>query len=98
MRTATTSTPIHVIDEPARGVRQSSMVRVAGLAIASLFPAAFWSAILAFGALWLGRPLSSTTILIVGGVIALFLFGICAPIMLRRPTADTDFKIEGRKA
>lgn len=98
MRTATTSTPIHAIEEPSRGLRQSSMVRVVGLAIAVLFPAAFWSAVLEFGSLWLGKPLSSSTILMVGGAIALFLFAICAPLMLRRSTADTDVEVEVRKA
>lgn len=102
MRTATTSTTIHAIEAPARGLRQSNMARVAGLAVASLFPAAFWSAVLGLGALWLGRPLSSTTIMVIGGAIALFLFAICAPLMLRRPAtelaAETEVKIEGRKA
>ncbi|MBS0251371.1 MAG: hypothetical protein JSR78_09950 [Proteobacteria bacterium] len=102
MRTATTSTTIDAIEEPSRALGQSSMVRIAGLAVASLFPAAFWSAVLGFGALWLGKPLSSTTIMVVGASIALFLFAICAPLMLRRPATEleteAEIKIESRKA
>lgn len=98
MRTATTSTAIHAIEETTHVARPSGLSRFAGLAIASLVPAVFWSAILAVGALWLDKPLSSTTILMVGAAIALFLFAICAPLMLRRPAADTDAKVEARKA
>ncbi|WP_081741022.1 hypothetical protein [Hyphomicrobium sp. 802] len=98
MRTATTSTAIHAIEETTRVAHPSGFSRFAGLAIASLVPAAFWSAILAVGALWLDKPLSSKTILMVGAAIALFLFAICAPLMLRRPAADTDAKIQARKA
>lgn len=98
MRTATTSNAIHAIEETTRVARPSGFSRFAGLAIASLVPAAFWSAILALGALWLDKPLSYSTVLMVGAAIALFLFAICAPLMLRRPAADTDAKIEARKA
>ncbi|HML29693.1 MAG TPA: hypothetical protein PKE16_12805 [Hyphomicrobium sp.] len=90
MRTATTSTAIHTIEEPVRRSQQSVVVRFAGVAIASLLPAFFWSVIIWLGALWLGKPLSSSTVMIVGGAIALFLFAVCAPLMLRKPSTEAD--------
>lgn len=98
MRTATTSTAMHTIQEPARGSQQSVAVRFAGVAIAAVLPAIFWSIIIWLGALWLGKPLSASTVMTVGGAIALFLFAVCAPLMLRKPNdqagagADTEIK------
>jgi hypothetical protein len=54
-----------------------------GLVIASVVPGAIWAAIIAAVASWLGTPLALRTVIITGGVIALFLGFVCAPVILR---------------
>jgi hypothetical protein len=64
--------------------RQS--IRIAqlfGLAIASVVPGAIWAAIIAGIAALAGTPLALRTIVITGGIIALFLSFVCAPVVLR---------------
>jgi hypothetical protein len=96
MRSATT-TAIPAMDESARSAQRSSFARFGGVAIAALVPAVFWSFIIELGSLWLGMPLASSTIVIVGAAIALFLFAVCAPLMLRKPdTAATSAEVEVR--
>lgn len=100
MRSATT-TAIPALDEPARGAQRSSLARFAGVLIASLVPAAFWSFLIELGSLWLGMPLASSTIVIIGAAIALFLFAICAPLMLRKPhttVASTEVEVHASKS
>ncbi|MBS0232897.1 MAG: hypothetical protein JSR99_05365 [Proteobacteria bacterium] len=84
MRTATTSA-IPAVDSPDRAVGWSFAARLGGIAIASLTPAIFWCAILEFGSDWLGYPLSTRSVALIGSGIAVFLFAICAPLMLRGP-------------
>ncbi len=82
MRSATTSAMPHIAATADNAVR-SLAARAAGLAIACLIPALFWSAAAALVSHWLGSPLSLSAIELIGGAIALFLAVVCAPIMLR---------------
>jgi len=85
MRAAPTSAILRFETAVQRiGVR-TRMARLGGLAIASLVPALFWSAMMALAASWLHAPISTFTIAIVGGAIALFLAAVCAPIVWRDP-------------
>jgi hypothetical protein len=86
MRSVTTEA-IQSLDTARQATRGTRTGRIAGLAIASLAPAIFWMVVIEIVAYWLGRPLSPATITMVGATIALFLFAICAPLMLR---ADAD--------
>lgn len=100
MRSATT-TAIPAMHEPARGAQRSSFARFGGVMIASLVPAVFWSLLIELGSLWLGRPLASSTIVIIGAAIALFLFAVCAPLMLRKPhttAVSTEVEVQASKS
>jgi hypothetical protein len=90
MRTFTTTDAIPSMSRTVRSARSSTFARLVGVAIAALVPAVFWSAIIGLGALWIGKPLSSNTIEIIGGSIAIFLFVVCAPLMLRKLPAERD--------
>ena len=68
---------------PAKGQRVRA-AQFAGLVVASVVPGALWAAIIAALASWLGTPLALRTITIMGGVIALFLAFVCAPVVLRQ--------------
>lgn len=70
---------------PVKGQR-IRVAQFAGLLIASVVPGALWAAIIAVIASWLGTPLALRTIAITGGVIALFLAFVCAPVVLRNPS------------
>jgi len=93
MRTATASA-IPSVDSPGRAVGWSFAARLGGIAIASLVPAIFWCAILDFGSDWLGYPLSTRSVALIGSGIAVFLFAICTPLMLRS-SASTPAHDEG---
>jgi glucose uptake protein GlcU len=54
-----------------------------GLAIVSLVPAVFWSVVIEITAQWLGKPLSTAAVAMMGATIGLFLLAVCAPLMLR---------------
>ncbi len=98
MRTATTTAAIQSIEKPEHHAqRASALARIGGIAIASLVPAVFWSVLIALASLWLDHPLTPGTIAIVGGAIALFLFTICAPLMLLRQSgAEPDSEVDAR--
>jgi hypothetical protein len=60
------------------------MAQLLGLAIASILPAVFWSALIEAALAWLGLALSSLTVTVLCVSIALFLTVACAPLILRR--------------
>ncbi|WP_156150796.1 hypothetical protein [Hyphomicrobium sp. 99] len=88
MRSAT-STTISSMDTAIRSAQWGRSTRFIGIAIASLGPAIFWCLAIQLAAYGMGISLSTTTIGAVFATIALFLFAVCAPIMLRKPTAET---------
>lgn len=57
--------------------------KIAGVLLASVLPAAFWTAVLAEGGRLWGVSFNATALLTTGGSIAMFLAAVCAPIMLR---------------
>jgi hypothetical protein len=57
--------------------------RFAGLLIVSLFPALFWTTVLAFGSNVLGAPLSPLTLATVGAAIAALLAAVFNAIVSR---------------
>jgi hypothetical protein len=61
-------------------------VRVIGLVIASVTPAAIWTLLIEAIASWRGGPLTPQTILFTATAIALFLAAVCAPLVLRDPS------------
>jgi hypothetical protein len=100
MRTATTTTTMPSLDNSARSAKRSGFGRFAGIAIASIVPAIFWCIVIELGSLWLGAPLAAGTVLIVGAAITLFLFAICAPLMLRKsePTRSAEVEVLSSKS
>jgi hypothetical protein len=82
MRSVTTAT-IRSLNTATRPAQERRSGRIVGLAVASLAPALFWMVMIEMVAYWLGRPLSPTTLTMVGATIAFFLFAVCAPLMLR---------------
>jgi hypothetical protein len=90
MRMISTTTEIPSLAEASSGARQSKLAGITGVAIASLIPAVFWSVVIELVSLWLGTPLSPFAIMIVGGGITLFLFAVCAPLMLRKAAAEPE--------
>jgi hypothetical protein len=57
--------------------------RLAGLLVVSLFPALFWTSLLAAGGLLLGEPLSPLTLATIGAAIAAFLAAVYNAIFAR---------------
>jgi hypothetical protein len=57
--------------------------RLAGLLVVSLFPALFWTAVLAAGALVLGVSLSPLALATVGAAIAALLAGVFSALTAR---------------
>ena len=55
-----------------------------GLAIASILPAVFWSALIDATLTWFGVPLAPLAVTVLCVSIALFLTIACAPLILRR--------------
>jgi len=88
MRSVTTAV-ISSIDTTAREAQWGPSARLVGLAIASLAPAIFWCVAIELIAYWLGISLSPMAIAAVFATITVFLFAICAPLMLRKPAAKT---------
>jgi len=68
--------------EGSEGAREAAY-RLAGLLIVSLFPALFWTSILALGALALGEPLSPLTLATVGAAIAAILAAVFNALFAR---------------
>jgi hypothetical protein len=60
----------------------SRVARLAGLAIASFVPAAFWSVLIEVVAILLGAPLAPLTLAFTCAAITLFLAVVCAPLIL----------------
>lgn len=87
MRSATSAIISHT-DTAARDAQWGRSARFVGIAIASLAPAIFWSVTIQFMAQWMGVSLSPMAIAAVFVTIAAFLFAVCAPLMLRKPTAE----------
>jgi hypothetical protein len=83
MRTATTAVISEHIDTTRSGLARGVFARLAGLAFASLLPAAFWTSVIAAIASLCGSPLSTMTVAMIAGAISLFLLTVCAPLMLR---------------
>jgi hypothetical protein len=88
MPTATTAA-ISTIDAPAHAERRSFAFRLGGVAIASLVPAVFWCGVIGLVSFAIGKPLSASTVELVGAAIAIFLLVICAPLMLRRSSSPS---------
>lgn len=63
---------------------ESHAARMTGLAIASVLPAVFWSALIEAALTWFGAPLSLLAVSLLCATIALFLTIACAPLILRR--------------
>jgi hypothetical protein len=57
--------------------------RLAGRLIVSLFPALFWTTVLAFGSFTLGAPLSPLTLATVGAAIAALLAAVFNALVSR---------------
>ncbi len=57
--------------------------RLAGLLVVSLFPALFWTTLLAVGAFALGMPLSPLALATVGAAIAAFLAAVFNALLAR---------------
>lgn len=70
----------------ASRTRQASrkQAQAVGLTIATLVPAAFWTALLAGAGELIEIEIAAATLALFGSSIALFLGAVCAPIMLRR--------------
>jgi hypothetical protein len=60
------------------------VAQLVGLAIASILPAVFWSALIKAALTWFGLPLSPLAVTVLCVSIALFLTIACAPLILRR--------------
>ncbi len=84
------TTEISLLTHAPQSTERALISRLAGLAFASLVPAVFWCAIIGLFAKWLGFGLSTTALAVIGGVIAVFLFAVCAPFMLRTPSATLN--------
>jgi hypothetical protein len=85
MRAATANT-IAAFDRPAPSRAAGILsARLAGLAIACLFPALFWTALIWGIGIWLGAPLAPVTAGAICCSIALFVLFVCAPLILRAP-------------
>jgi hypothetical protein len=80
MRAAMTSAVARFVPGARRRVRAAQFI---GLGIASLVPAALWSALIAGFAALIGSPLTTRSITLIGAAIAFFLALICAPVILR---------------
>lgn len=92
-----TTAAIQSLDTAARHATQGRRTaRLVGLAIASLAPAIFWCVVIEIVTYWLGTPISTTTVAITGATIALFLFVICAPLMLRDYGSERDSETAAR--
>ena len=61
----------------------NTVSRLAGLTIASMFPALFWASLLAAYVRVFDAPLTNASIAFVAIAIAMFLAAVCGPIMLR---------------
>jgi hypothetical protein len=71
---------VSIAARPA-GPRAAQLI---GLAIASILPAVFWSALIKVALTWFGLPLSPLAVTVLCVSIALFLTIACAPLILRR--------------
>jgi hypothetical protein len=94
MRTITDTIVIPGLDRRARGARPAKLGRLGGVIAASLIPAAFWTAVIDLCFHWLGRPLSAGAIGFIAGGIAIFLFLVCTPLMLRGSGERSDAELE----
>lgn len=59
----------------------ASRFKIAGLAVVSLLPALFWTAIIAQAGQLYGLSFSASSLTLTGSAIALFLAAVCAPLM-----------------
>jgi hypothetical protein len=72
-----------VLATPAAMASYGHAGKLAGIAVAALFPALFWTGLaLGIGSL-MGVTIAASTLIVSGSSIALFLGAVCAPIMLR---------------
>jgi hypothetical protein len=78
MRPATTG-----LDDELFGATEGAPDRLIGLLIVSLFPALFWTAVLAFGANAIGHPLSALLLATFGAAIAAFLGAVANMLFTR---------------
>lgn len=83
MRAAMTSAISRPGTIAVRRADGSRVARLAGLAIASFVPAAFWSVLIGVAATWLGASLAPLTLAFTCAAITLFLAAVCAPLILR---------------
>jgi len=89
MRSATTAV-ISSIDTAVREAQWGTSARFVGLAIASITPAVFWCVVVQLIAYWSGTSLSPMAVGALFVTIAAFLFAICAPLILRNPSAEDN--------
>ena len=61
--------------------RAESKFKIAGLAMAALLPAIFWTALLASFGSYFGFNISPSGLACTGGAIGLFLTAVCAPLI-----------------
>ncbi len=87
MRTASTPV-ISSIGTAVREAQWGRSARFAGLAIASIIPAAFWCIVAELVAYWAGISLSPIAVGALFVTIAAFLFAICAPLILRNAPSE----------
>jgi hypothetical protein len=96
MRTVTIATIPSSLDSAPHAAQAGRFARLVGIAIAALVPAIFWSVVIEIAAHWLGTSMSPVTVATVGATIALFLFAVCAPLMLRNSTHDRHEAVAGQ--
>ena len=83
MRIETTPSGILALITGAVRTERSFSARLFGLAIVTLAPALFWVGALAVVSHVFGAPLATSTLVLMGAAIGLFLCVVCAPIIFR---------------
>jgi hypothetical protein len=64
-------------------IRSENLYKAAGIALVSIVPAMFWTALLVAAGHAFGVPFESSSLVTVFAAIALFLAAVCAPVMTR---------------
>ena len=71
------------VSDPATSPRSSWMFKVIGLAIVTVLPALFWTALLAASGHAVNVTFAPSALALTAAAITLFLAAVCAPIMAR---------------
>jgi cytochrome b len=69
-------------DADVHGDRADVWFRIAGLAVAALLPALFWTVVTAAVARFTGFEISTAALAYTGSGIGLFLTAVCAPLIV----------------